>query len=683
MNEYRKYEPIFGSLYLSRLIGKGSFGKVYEIVREEFGVTYRSALKIITVPQDNEDIRTLTAEGMSAGAIKEYYNDLLRDFINENEIMSKLKGNSNIVSYEDHQIIPHDDGIGYDILIRMELLTPLLDRMMEKRLDEKEVVKLGIDMCKALGLCHRKNIIHRDIKPQNIFISDSGDYKLGDFGIARTMEKTTGGMSKKGTYKYMAPEVFRGEHYDSTVDLYSLGIVLYSLLNGNRGPFLPPPPAKVTANEEEEARMRRFRGEPIPSPRDAGVMLSYIIKKACSADPAKRYRTAEQMGRDLENYLANYDELSVVMPAGMDAERTEVDYDSRRYTGSMPSVTATRVTGSIPPVAPYGNQYGTQNAYAGGYGTQGGGPVQPGGVRRPVKKKKKAWPFIVAGMLIVALATAGGLLFFKSKDSTKTIDLVSLMTEPYFSGYDEGRGVLEEIPVIDEAKKEDLLAGIEDDEKRQAVSLFLDDVVFIADMTEGLSNGDTVVISAEYDAAAAEQAGIEVTGIRKEFTVSDLEEFPWYLEDAVEYNGHYYMVFNEVMDWDEAETECESMDGHLATITSSGEQDFIVGLIEDNQGKYNYWLGGTDEGQEGSWYWITGEGWSYSNWRQKQPDNGTIGGEGEQNYLQICLVSEEDTGRYGKWWDAPIDGTSAAKYQVAPYYKEKQYTGYVCEWDGL
>jgi len=125
------------------------------------------------------------------------------------------------------------------------------------------------------------------------------------------------------------------------------------------------------------------------------------------------------------------------------------------------------------------------------------------------------------------------------------------------------------------------------------------------------------------------------------------------------------------------------MDGHLATITSSGEQDFIIGLIEDNQGKYNYWLGGTDEGQEGSWYWITGEGWSYSNWRQKQPDNGTIGGEGEQNYLQICLVSEEDTGRYGKWWDAPIDGTSAAKYQVAPYYKEKQYTGYVCEWDGL
>ena len=125
MDEYRKYEPIFGSWYLSRLIGKGSFGKVYEIVREEYGITYRSALKIITVPQDDDDIRTRMTEGTTIESISEYYEDILRDIINENEIMSKLKGNSNIVSYEDHQIIPHDDGIGYDILIRMELLTPL------------------------------------------------------------------------------------------------------------------------------------------------------------------------------------------------------------------------------------------------------------------------------------------------------------------------------------------------------------------------------------------------------------------------------------------------------------------------------------------------------------------------------------------------------------------------------
>ena len=307
MEEYRKYEPIFGSWYLSRLIGKGSFGKVFEITREEYGTTYRSALKIITVPQDEDDAKTrLMTDGTDLNSVSEYYEGILRELVNENEIMAQLKGNSNIVSYEDHQIIPHEDGIGYDILIRMELLTPLLDRMAQGKLDEKEVVRLGIDICKALEVCHRKNIIHRDIKPQNIFISDIGDYKLGDFGIARTIEKTTGGMSKKGTYKYMAPEVYRGENYDHTVDLYSLGLVLFSLLNGNRGPFLPAPPAKVTHNDEEEARARRFRGEPLNDPKDAGAVLSMIIKRACAFAPQDRYRSAEDMRRDLESYLSNY-----------------------------------------------------------------------------------------------------------------------------------------------------------------------------------------------------------------------------------------------------------------------------------------------------------------------------------------------------------------------------------------
>ena len=306
MDEYKKYEPIFGSWYLSKIIGKGSFGKVFEITREEYGATYKSALKIISVPQDDEEIKNRMTEGTDLDTISEYYEDVLKDIVNENEIMSKLKGNSNIVSYEDHQVIPHENGIGYDILIRMELLTPLVDRMIAKKLDENEVVKLGIDICKALELCHKKNIVHRDIKPQNIFVSESGDYKLGDFGIARTMEKTTGGMSKKGTYKYMAPEVFKGEDYDSSVDTYSLGIVLYSLLNGNRGPFLPGPPTKITHNDEEEARMRRFRGEPLPQPREAGMVLACIIKKACAYNPADRYRTAGQMRMDLENYYNNY-----------------------------------------------------------------------------------------------------------------------------------------------------------------------------------------------------------------------------------------------------------------------------------------------------------------------------------------------------------------------------------------
>lgn len=305
-SKYKKYEPIFGVWYITKLLGKGSFGEVYEITREELGTTYKAALKIISVPQDEDDVKVRMTAGTDVDIISEYYEEILKELVRENEIMSKLKGNSNIVSYEDHRIIPHEDGIGYDILIRMELLTPLIDRMLERNLTEAEVVKLGIDICKALELCQKRKIIHRDIKPQNIFISEDGDFKLGDFGIARTIERTTGGMSRKGTYNYMAPEVFRGDEYDSRADIYSLGIVMYTLLNGNRGPFFPEASEKITLKGEEEARLKRFRGEKLPAPKDASPLLSHIILKACAAEPKARYESASQMKTDLELYYNNH-----------------------------------------------------------------------------------------------------------------------------------------------------------------------------------------------------------------------------------------------------------------------------------------------------------------------------------------------------------------------------------------
>ena len=69
------------------------------------------------------------------------------------------------------------------------------------------------------------------MKPENIFVSRFGDFKLGDFGIAREQAHTMSNMSKKGTYSYMAPEIYKGEKYDSSIDIYSLGIVLYKLMN--------------------------------------------------------------------------------------------------------------------------------------------------------------------------------------------------------------------------------------------------------------------------------------------------------------------------------------------------------------------------------------------------------------------------------------------------------------------
>ncbi len=285
-----------------RLIGLGSYGSVYEIERDVFGKIEKAALKVISIPQNDSDIEELTYSGYDNASITETFKSHLRSIINEYSIMREMNGSSYIVNCDDFKYIEHDDGIGWDILIRMELLTPLF-KAFSGDYSEDKVVDLAKDICSALVLCRKHNVVHRDIKPQNIFYSPNGDYKLGDFGIAKTIEKTSGG-TKIGTYKYMAPEVYNNQPYSFTADIYSLGLVLYWLLNERRSPFMPLPPQQVVASMEEDARLRRLNGEPLPAPANGSDALKAIVLKACAFDPKDRFQTADEMLEALEKMEA-------------------------------------------------------------------------------------------------------------------------------------------------------------------------------------------------------------------------------------------------------------------------------------------------------------------------------------------------------------------------------------------
>ena len=323
---YKKYEPFFGTWNIVGTLGEGSFGKVFEIERVDFGETYKAALKVITVPQNKSEIKSVQADGMDEDSIAEYFGSMVKSIVSEFVLMSKLKGTSHVVSYEDHVVIPHEGEIGWDIFIRMELLTPLNDFVQKNTLKRKDVIKLGIDICLALELCQKHNIIHRDIKPENIFVSENGDYKLGDFGIARTVEKTISGMSKKGTYTYMAPEIYKGNDYGSCVDIYSLGIVMYRLLNGNRTPFLPNYPNKISYSDKEDALVRRVSGEPIPPPTGADGRIVEIVLKACAFNPQERYSSPLQMRAELESIMYMTAESKFIYPQGDTVPINDMSY---------------------------------------------------------------------------------------------------------------------------------------------------------------------------------------------------------------------------------------------------------------------------------------------------------------------------------------------------------------------
>ena len=397
--EYSVDAAVLDGWNITRLLGEGSYGKVFEIERSEFGQTYRAALKVITVPQSSAEVRSVISEGMSVSQAEAYFHGIVEELMHEFSIMFKLKGTANVVSCEDLRVLEHPDGIGWDILIRMELLHPLLPYVYEHPMARRDIIRLGIDICKALELCQRYNIIHRDIKPENIFISDNRDYKLGDFGIARTIERTTSGLSKKGTYSYMAPEVYAGKEYGFSVDTYSLGLVLYRMLNKNRGPFLPQPPEAITFSSREQALARRMSGEPLPRPFYGEGRLGEIVLKACAFDPKDRYSSPQQLRQELEAILYTQTDAAVIYPDGDELTMDRESYASARYaaafgTSTSKSVSATQgvFTGDYHTKAEATSEERTQSAF---------GSEEPKGAG--TKKKRKKIGRLIIGIVAAAL----------------------------------------------------------------------------------------------------------------------------------------------------------------------------------------------------------------------------------------------------------------------------------------
>lgn len=303
-NAYQ-YQPLWGKWYIELPLGQGSFGTVYKITCEEMGYHYDSAVKVITIPSEEQYRDAKASLGDDEDTLTGYFEDIVRNIVGEINMLYSLSGNSNIVGYQDHQVIKKKDTMGWDVLIRMELVTSLPKYLESHRFSREQVIQLGLDICTALELCSKKGIIHRDIKDENIFISKDGLFKLGDFGIAKELSGTGRAASMRGTPLYMAPEVYRGEKYDAAVDIYSLGIVLYKLLNGGRMPFMPPYPQQVKSRDCDDALERRIAGEQLPPPTFAGELLSSIVLKACAHNPKERYASAMEMRQAIEWVLTS------------------------------------------------------------------------------------------------------------------------------------------------------------------------------------------------------------------------------------------------------------------------------------------------------------------------------------------------------------------------------------------
>jgi hypothetical protein len=276
-----------------RPLGGDRRSRVFEIRRDSSGVCEKCALKVIRLTDEHGARALLTPDELEA--YSEKLEKLMRSAIGEVRTLIELKDCPNIMRYYDCSAVEweSDSGFGCDFMIRTELLEPLTSVQRKRTFTREKLIAIGEELAQALEYCHSHGVIHRDIKPGNIFFDSSGRCKLGDFGIAAVSDSSRNRASTAiGTPTYASPEEFlaiTSAGYDHRVDIYSLGLVLYELANGNKPPVYSP-------GDGFEANLRkRLAGKRLPKLQNTDAALRRVIEKACSFKPSGRYRSASEM----------------------------------------------------------------------------------------------------------------------------------------------------------------------------------------------------------------------------------------------------------------------------------------------------------------------------------------------------------------------------------------------------
>ena len=220
----------------------------------------------------------------------------------------------NIVNVYD---VGEDRGLYYIVMELVEGIT-LKDYIQKKgRLTPKEVISIGVQVCSAMEMAHSHNIIHRDIKPQNIMISKEGKIKVTDFGIAKATSSNTISTNVMGSVHYTSPEQARGGYSDAKSDIYSLGITMYEMITGEL-PFDGDSTVSIALKHLQEDIT-----EPSQLVKNIPDSLEQIILKCTQKSPARRYANTVQLEKDLRRSLAEPDGDFVVI-APFNASETKM-----------------------------------------------------------------------------------------------------------------------------------------------------------------------------------------------------------------------------------------------------------------------------------------------------------------------------------------------------------------------
>lgn len=249
---------------------------------------------------------------------------LKQEFSEDRTFVSKFRTEAQSAAGLEHPNVVNiydvgsEDGLYYIVMEYVEGIT--LKTYIEKKgqLSFKESASIAIQIARGIEAAHNKEIIHRDIKPQNIIISTEGKVKVTDFGIARAASSNTISADVMGSVHYASPEQARNGFVDGRSDIYSLGIVMYEMVTG-RVPFDGDTTVAVAIQHLQEEMP-----EPTTYAPELPISFAKIILKCAQKNPDRRYQSVAELLADLRRAMTNPDEDFVVIAPLVDNGKTKV-----------------------------------------------------------------------------------------------------------------------------------------------------------------------------------------------------------------------------------------------------------------------------------------------------------------------------------------------------------------------
>ena len=318
--ELNMISPLLTNMELVKCVSVRSGTSVYIVKSTKSNQSYY--LKHICIPESQKQVDALMFTGAAATVedAQNYYKQVAADYQSELETLEKLSASPNIGCYRSYQIEPKEDGVGFEIYLLAEYRQTLSEVLAETPMTQSGAVNLGLDLCSALCSLREAGLIHRNVKPSNVYLSSSGHYLLGDLGIAKIDELKYCSMPENMLSSFSAPELFSllGT-IEPTTDIYSVGMILYRIYNGNHGPFEDE---KTSARAADKLRVT---GEQLPAPMYADYEMADILLKACAFKPEDRYQTPQELQEALLEYGKRNEASDALIVPPLEGEPEKID----------------------------------------------------------------------------------------------------------------------------------------------------------------------------------------------------------------------------------------------------------------------------------------------------------------------------------------------------------------------